>query len=451
MSRFVVFSFSWAFVLLLGMASRQMAANPANVVLCLACALVLLVPRSPLALGAACLSYLVWVAVGQGVDDVFVHVAFNGVGCVGVLLGLLLTAHCDPALWRQRFVDAYAPVAVAQAALCFFAAGFAKLNTDYFELKTSCAGVFYSHQITAFPYSLLPSDPWAEHVAVYLSLAVELVAPWLWLYHRTRRIGLWLGGVLLFLLGTNVRATYYEFTGPFLALLTLGLDWELAHRWLAGHPALPRAARAGQIAAWIGLPLLLLWAMTLGEHRPGLEARWVITRTAFVLWSLSLFAGALRAHAVPLARQPVTPRAARLLWVVLLLYAAHESMPYLGLRTKRNFTMAGNLLINREWTNHVLISSAPDLPINELAVLHRSNDPTLDRKGGWVWPTWVLEDHLARHPETWALVEIDGKKVRLRGKAMAHRKSWLVHALRIPLSPARPLPQECGHPRADKK
>lgn len=453
-ARFVVFAFSWALVVLFGMSSERMSDSPASVGVCLACGLVLMAPRSTWTLGLSALSYIAWSAVEEQ-HEIFVHTGFDLVGCVGVLLALVLTFHRDGRVWRQRFVDAFAPVAVAQAALCFFAAGFAKLNTDYLEVKTSCGAVFYAHQITAFPYSLLPAAPWAEQVAIYLGLITELVAPWLWLHYRTRRVGFWFGGLLLFLLGTNARARYYVFTGPFLALLTLGFDWEGVRQWLARHPvlgpALTRAWPALRLSWWLTVPIALVVALTFGEHNPGLGARWFVARTLFVVWSVLVFAGPLVAEAVPLARRPVAPRVARLVWVVVVLYTIHEALPYLGLKTKRNFTMAGNLVINTRWTNHLLLKSAPELPFNKMAILDTSSDRTLNRRGSAAWPTWVLYDYLGRHRKTTAVVTIDGKKVRLRGADFVKSKSWFVQTLQIPQTPLRPSPHRCGHDRPDEE
>lgn len=445
--RFALFAASWGLVVLLGMASERMSETPLQVAVCVACGLALLLPRQPLVLGTLALAYVLHFWFDEHRAR-FVHSGFVFAGCAGILLALVPTFSRDPQVWRRRFVDAYAPVAVAQAAICFFAAGFAKLNVDYFDLETSCGAVFYAHQITAFPYSLLPAAPWAETIALYLALAMELVAPPLWLYHRTRKPGFWFGGVLLFLLGTNARARYYVFTGPFLALLLLGFDWEPARRWFTAR--IPRRAfDVARIAAWIIVPIGIATALIVGDQ--GLTVRWFVARTMFVVWALGVFALVALAASVQLAARPVRPRVARVAWVVSGLYAAHEALPYVGLDAERNFTMAGNLVLNAEWSNHLLFDKAPALPFNRVAVLERSDDPLLDKRGAFIWQTWALYDYLARHPDVTATFTIDGERHTVKGAEVADRASFIAQYLHVVQSRRIPRPKACGHGRPKRR
>jgi hypothetical protein len=442
-TRFALFAASWALVVLFGMSSEQMVQTPLQIAVCVAAGVVLLVPRQPVALGVAALAFVVHFWVDE-YRMLFVHTAFVFAGCAGVLLALVPTFHRDAAAWRRRFVDAYAPVAVAQTAICFFAAGFAKLNTDYLAVETSCGAVFYAHQITAFPYSLLPAAPWAERGALYMALILEIATPLLWLHHRTRKVGFWAGGFLLFLLGTNARARYYVFTGPFLALLLLGFDWEPVRRWVAERVP-PRVLEGARVVRWITVVVLLGGALLVGDDEPA--GRWFVCRLLFVVWALAVFAAVAVAPSVRMAARPVVPGIARIAWIVALLYALHEALPYVGLKAQRNFTMAGNLVLNAEWSNHLLFERAPALPFSRVAVLESSSDRALDRRGKTIWQTWVLYDYLARHPDVRATFTVDGERVTVRGADVADRKSLLAPLLHVIPSSRTPRAQPCGHGR----
>ena len=86
---------------------------------------------------------------------------------------------------QQRLLNRVLHTNIAQLGLCYFAAGFWKVNTGFLQPHTSCAPVFFSGLFT----QLLPSaaDP-------YLTVLLRMLAPWL-----TLAVELSIGAILLLL------------------------------------------------------------------------------------------------------------------------------------------------------------------------------------------------------------------------------------------------------------
>ena len=358
---FPVFTFSWGLVLLFGMSSEVMAGTLLSVLVCMTGFLAMVRPGRPWALALVSASYVVhWL-----VDDYrhpFVHTWFDFWGCVLLLLGLLASYDRDEARWKQRFVAHAGPAAVALAAVAFFAAGVAKLNIDYFTPERSCAVTFYEWQRTYPPYSfLLPTGAVGDALGMYGTVVAELVAPVLWLHHRTRKIGFFLGFALLFLLGTNAYARYYVFTGPFIAHLALGFDWRRSVGAIEAH--LGTRPWLVQLSTFV-LAFALLAAMTVGASRDGLVTRHLIVRSVFVVYAAFVTVGV--ALAPPIRFGPVWPVRARpsVAWAVVLFIACFELLPYFGMRTSRNFTMAANFVLDEGYSNHLVFRRPLPFPVD---------------------------------------------------------------------------------------
>lgn len=351
---FSAFTWAWSLVILMGMSSENMSATVLGVLVVTACAWGLVRPSDPRALGAVVLSYIVHFAV----DDYrapFVHTWFDFICCCMIALALVQSASPDTDTWRDRLVLHLRTPALAMCALCFFAAGFAKLNLDFIDERLSCASVFYSYQIAVPPYSwLLPDSATGRNLAIGGTLVMEALGPLLLLFRRTRRVGFFLCFVMMFLLGTNSRARYYVFVGPFLALLTLAFRWEdLADGW-------KRIPRWVVVTAQVGLVLWIVLAMTRGEVRENLVTRHLTARILVVPAMLALGVAGLF---LPLSERGASPWR-RLAWAPVAFMLVFETLPYFGLKSPRNFTMAANHRMGPAYSNHLLLPAVLPMPFD---------------------------------------------------------------------------------------
>lgn len=359
---FPVFSFTWGMVILFGMSSEKMGATLLGVLVCLSCFAAMLRPNRPWGLLATSSVYLVHFMIDE-YRIRFVHTFFDFCGCSLVLLGLLASFNKDESLWRQQFVKWAGPASVGLASAAFFFAGFGKLNFDYFTPASSCGVLFYEWQRTVWAYGLiLPTGAVGDWFGIVGTLIAELLAPFFWMHHRTRKVGFFLGLLLMFLLGTNPYARYYVFTGPFIALVVIGFDWErpvaAIERILSSHRAIVPTLTFVSLYA-------LVVAMTVGATREGLLVRHFAARTMFILLCAFMFTGVSMSR--PIAFGPVwkLPLRRQLAWAVVLFVVGFELLPYFGMRHARNFTMAANFRLDEGHSNHLLVRSPLPFPMDK--------------------------------------------------------------------------------------
>lgn len=438
-ARFSVFARAWATAVLLGLVSQDMATSPLRMLLC-ALALVVLVVPGPLVLLLLAAAYPVHWAVDTYPQD-FIHTWLVAVFSSALGIGLLTSVRRDATEWSLAFVAGFAPQAVVLAGFALFATGLAKLNHDFWNPATSCAAVFYDYQRTIPPFLwVLPDAPWADRAAIVLTQVAETLGGLLILAPaRARKPGVLLAFGFLLIVGTNPVGRLYEFTAPFLALLTLGISWpplsDRAPRWLAA-------------VATIALTAAVVLAMQVDAPSPWIHARHTAGSVVFGVAALvGLLAISTLGETRPVGSGLSGP--GRLAWVPVLALILHETLPYQGLRTQHNLTMAANFLVNTKVSNHWLVREVPTLPWNHLAVLTASSDPTLDKRGRIAWVDWRLFDYLAHHPEISVTFTIDGTTTTL-GRAgdepRAHH-SWVAHLLPVLPTPVRAGAVDCASKR----
>ncbi|MBX2799249.1 MAG: hypothetical protein KTR31_16360 [Myxococcales bacterium] len=420
-----MFAGSLAFAVWLNYAPDLLLSTPLAFATVVALALTMALPTRPALLGLACSLYGIQFLVDERPH--FVHTEFDFVVCMAVLLTLVGTARGPAEAWPRRFLEIFRPLGLCLAGLCLFAAGFSKLNEGWFEPALSCGALFYEWARTVPPLHWLPTGDGPWWVVMVGVVVAELVAPILLVSRRTRRLGVCLAFPLFFALATNPSARLFEFTGPFLALLLLAFD------------ASAVAARRGQ---WWWWPWAVLGGMVLCTAFAGLP----LVRVLAVVWMIGLLFVFLATVVVRL-EAPSRIRVAHLGWVVLVVVLIREITPYLGIRAPGAFVMAGNLRITPLYSNHLVIGRPPSLPINQVAYLRSSTDPKLDTKGRLVWPTWMLFDHLARHPEQSATVGLGGASVTFEAHSADPRIRRNPWAVLFPVSRTtrREKLGTCGH------
>lgn len=411
---FAVLTAGLALTVLFNYGAYSMGKTPLIVVTVLLALVNLAWPRFPLALGAMYASYCLQYSIDTRVYRVHTH--FDFVLGLAVLATLALTYWGPKEHWRTRFVYVFAPVGLSIAGISFFAAGLAKVNTDFITVKHSCATVFYEWSRTVFPYSLLPTGKRMIYGVVALTWICELGGPLLLLHPATRRWGFLMILLLAFLLGTNPYACYYEFTSPFLALGLLGFVHEDLHeRWVGTRAGGWLSARYSALS-WLVLAIFggcALAAMLAGDRGTAEDLRLAVTRAVFVVWVLSfVLPVAVLAPVARLLDRPSQPLVSHLAWLSVLFVLVQEGTSYVGIRAEGAFAMAANFSLSTLHSNHLLVREVPALPFNRMVVLEDSSAPELALHGSRAWPDWMLFDFLARHPEHWAVVSRGGVEER---------------------------------------
>ncbi len=432
----VVFAWSWALSVELGMVSRAMATTPMRMVVTLCALLVLLFPKRPALLFVLSAAWCVHITV-DSYNHVFVHHWLVTLGSWVILLAVGVGFRRDPAAWRERALRGLRVAAPAVATIGLFAAGFSKLNTGFLDPATSCAGTLYQWQREYFPWALLPSGSWTVVAAIGFTLTSELLGPVLVWTPRTRRLGMMLMMGFFLAIGTNAQARLYEFSGPFIALFSPLLDWgPLVARLDSVRARLPRWAPAAGI--------LLIVGLAVAGDAPGTmrDIKMVGARVVYVAAVAAVVAAVLWGKEFPRL-----PRAPQWAWLVPLIGLAHESLAYVGLRTHRNFAMAANFMVNTEISDHVIVRRVPDLGINRLAVLDRSSDEELNRRGRGGLPMWVLADEIARHPKLTVTYTYEGVETVVTEDTdhKQYTRSAIAEHLVFMVQSLGPRPPGCGH------
>lgn len=405
-----------------------------RVVVSLVALVAMMFPGQPAVLAALALAWCVHISVDH-YSQVYVHHWLVTLGSWAILLAVLAGMRRDVSAWRAQAVNGLMIAAPAIATIGMLAAGFSKLNEGFVDPAVSCANTMYQWQRSVFPWSLLPSAPWTIVAAIVFTFGAELAGPILAWNARTRRLGLFMMAGFFMAIGTNAQARLYEFSGPFLALFTLLIDWEnLRQRVDAFRPP-----------AWAfrALAIVLVLPAMAGD-RAGIvhDGKMVLARAVYVVADLIFLTAALAP-----GNGPSRSWKPHIAWIVPAVALAHESLAYIGLRTHRNFAMAANFMANTEISDHLVVRHVPDLGVNRLAILQTSSDKEFNLRGRGGLPMWAVSDLLARHRHLAMSFQYEGRDIEVKADD-DHRgfeRSVWADSLDLMVQPLGPNPPGCGH------
>lgn len=298
---------------------------------------------------------------------------------------------------RAALFDDVGPAARSLAVIGMGAAGFAKLNVDFLNPEVSCGAIYTAWMLKSPLLFFVPDDPAVvsalERVGMYGAVAMELGAPLLLCFARTRAIGLALFSTLCIGLAINPRSHYFDFAGLYFALALFFVPPRGIARSRARLSLLLRRlarrtrsfARARSLERWLpacvaALASTIAFGSLVGLRRAVLldVMRWTLVGA----WS-----GLLLSIAIDVARRRVsfltkTPAReatrrlpARLALVAPLAMFVNEASPYFGLIHRPTMTMRANLRMQPGSSNHLLLRAPFVLPASRLVVVtHASHD-----------------------------------------------------------------------------
>ncbi|GGF16648.1 hypothetical protein GCM10007298_10840 [Williamsia phyllosphaerae] len=333
--------------------------------------------------------------------------------------------------------DTIAPFLRVALIIVYAAAALSKLNTDFLDPQTSCAGPM-SQKIAFFDPSLLEGT-WRITPSIWTTVAIEIALPILLAIPRTRVVGLLLGcafHVVLALAG-NVPfsalalALYVAFvptrTVPALHALLL------RHRRLRSVTRFVATPPASVVLFVVGVGLWFAAAQVLGRDpwswsdglgglaRLAIVVLVVLAGVAFVLGRRRRDGVAEYAH----------PRSGRrlghpILVVAVALLIVNAVCPYLGLRSESTFTMFSNLRTEQGAWNHLFIPESVRVFgfQDRLVSVIGTDDPALAARtsSGTELTRFELNRYLRSHPRaevTWSEAGPDGAVIRSRGPIAA--------------------------------
>ena len=290
------------------------------------------------------------------------HWLFTGLINSTILLAYARLAwiHHTPSVDPDTFYRSFAPVVRFELIILYFFVVFHKLNTDFFDPLTSCAGHFYLAQIQRFP--LLSSLPIGENSPIYFTLIIEAAIPLLLCLRPTRQAGILLGLVFHAAISFNPISGFYNFSSMLFALFFLFSSFDLES---TSFSKLASPLRRWQSLSFRHQSLLAILAMlgaliALSALSNMLETTNDLVLFLWALYCIALFTGTVLLPKTTPERGLFSPVPGFLL-LMPLLTILNGTSPYLGLKTETAFAMYSNLRTEGERSNHLLVPQAVQL------------------------------------------------------------------------------------------
>ena len=272
---------------------------------------------------------------------------------VSVARVYLWARQADAGITREAIIDHFAPALRLSLILLYGFACLHKLNWDYLNPDSSCAGQVLTWLNTK--YRVLPTGVWMTTVGIWSSLFIEGLVPILLCFRYTIRVGLVLGFVFHLLLSqfgglygfaAAMYAVYYLFLpSSFTADVAVRLETIRQRLRLDGvHTRISPV-----IAAMIFASGLLLHQYR-GSSALGVGLWW------WNVWVLAVLGCFGREFVLALrTTQPATLVPGSLpLSAIPLLVVYNGLCPYLGLKTETSWSMYSNLRTEIR-ANHVFV------------------------------------------------------------------------------------------------
>ena len=289
---------------------------------------------------------------------------------------------------REATWAAFAPSARVTLLIAYGFAGFAKLNSDFFDPAVSCA-VFYHDQLVqswGLPFLSAAGRPVLGMAAAVTAAAVEVSIPILLAIRRTRRAGLLLALGFHWMLAMDFAQHFWDFSSVLFAGFLLFADDRQLSFMLDLVRRARSAVRSSIVAVFVGLAGVAVVVVILGTTLPSnVVLRGVSVLAGHATWALVgtallavVLVSTLRTSRKPAAHALRVP--ALLLLVVPVLAFVNGLTPYLELKTGFGWNMYGNLKTVAGETNHLIIPRTLDLTglqTDQVEILE-SSDPALE-------------------------------------------------------------------------
>lgn len=318
--------------------------------------------------------------------------------------------------------DRFAPVGRWLMLAFYLWAGFAKLNSDFFDPQVSCGLEFANQTLRGWGLPIVEPTSVAAWAPILGTVLIELSIPWLLIAKRTRTIGVVLALVFHGIVALNLIQPFFSFTGLLIALVVLFLTGEqlrATERWVRQDVARVWALLAGGVGL---IGVLPAGNLTINAVRFGGFALWV----PFLLWIVVAVVRVSRVRSTPDNGQLRLRSASGVALVAIV--AAIGAFPYLEIRTATSWNMYANLETVAGSSNHYLVRST--LPLTDhqqrVVIVHASDDPGLQLYPDFAYAP--IERHflnyLALHPGANVDFEVGGTRRTAVGRDIGEPLNW---------------------------
>jgi hypothetical protein len=301
----------------------------------------LLFPRSPLALLALALSYIVFSRDFAGGN----HVVFAlFVNCVLILSYLWLALKTKTLrISSVRIVDRAAPTIRVLVLLLYFFAVLSKLNWDYLNPDFSCASWIY--QLWTDRIHLLPKGDVVGKLAILLSLSAEISIPILLSIPRTRRVGVLFGIAFHFLLGA-FPPQMFNWSATLFATFVLFLEPKSEGVKKIEEPESSSTVLFKLTVLYAVVTILqIIWAT---EISSSIRA---FAKVAFILYAIGVIIAVW--HRRPISE--ISGKFDLITTVICSVFILHCASGYFGWPRGGKMEMYSNLNVTKFSSNHILI------------------------------------------------------------------------------------------------
>lgn len=320
--------------------------------------------------GVALIRFAQYVFVAPVSSNSFTLAAFMAGSVLVGLTFLLLRDGWRAGVDREAAVESFAPMARALLIGMYFFGIFHKINTDFLDVRVSCAVDLYA--AIARPFGLAQWE-FGRHAAIWTTFVVEGAALLALLSKRWKFWGFVIGVPFHIAIGLSGYAFYMDFSTAVLAIYALFLPPEYFRRLNAffgmTHGAWPKWGRFfgrwALILTPVGLYALLTAIRVIRGHTwmylPPVMILFAVISVAFYVSVLVFYPKeGWAARGTDLSR-PSYRFAHWLLLLVPGLYFLNGFSPYLGFKTESSVAMYSNLHTEGGVTNHLMFPSPPYL------------------------------------------------------------------------------------------
>jgi len=341
---------------------------------------------------------------------------------LALLLSAIVTSR-DGRINREKFAEAFLPLARWCLVLFYLFAAFAKLNSAFFDTTVSCSTYYFDETARSlgFSTSLVVGAGGVAHLLPFLTVMTEFSIPILLFGKRTRIVGVVLGLVFHSLIALDRLHLFVDFSSVLAAMFALFLPARFAMSVLS----FLRGRGGHLLILWVTLTGVILVTQWIGR---GDFAYFVFSEGRLFIWyifDVTILLGVVfwlvRYRGLVLER-PFVLRGKGPIWlaVVPALLILNGLLPYFELRTAYVYTMYSNLSIVAGKSNHFIVRSSIPLSSRQadLVKIVASSDPGLSlyTTKGYLLPWDSFRVYLAKHPEE-AVIYERGERRYLVGRA----------------------------------
>jgi hypothetical protein len=259
----------------------------------------------------------------------------------------------DTAIWEKMM-----PVGRISLIILYFYVVFHKLNSDFFEPKISCAGIFfedvihnfYLHKISFIKNLFLEYNLGIRTISIYFTLISEALIPVLLSFKKTRNTGLIYGAVFHLILPFQGFTGIYSFSAMIYTSYVFfwGIDaFEKFYAFIKKNRIF--------IGTYFTVAVILVMYFRTFDNWSVFNAASTFFWFVYSIIYLLLFYKTVNIHITTTKYHTGTPLKLGILWLSPVIVFMNGLLPYVGLKTEDSYGMFSNIKTEGGGTNHHIV------------------------------------------------------------------------------------------------